>query len=152
MYEIQTHGFANFNRVIYYTCHVISPNIHGVLVVACFRQRVRLLLGELHNLILFRIADANISLQSTRLLASLRALLAKSRLGSARRGSKLDAKLPTITFVVCSVCRRLGDGHPLASLKRRKIRYQFLLIGTCRRSRIRTRSSARTSPESARGD
>lgn len=35
--RIRIHGFANFNRVIYYTCYVISSNIHRVAFLLVFR-------------------------------------------------------------------------------------------------------------------
>jgi len=58
------YGLASFNRVIYY--HVPRYILERTprCIVVCSKQRVRLLLGELHNLILFRVAAAaNISLR-----------------------------------------------------------------------------------------
>lgn len=61
----RVYGLASFNRIIYY--HVLRQILDSTLrrIVVCTKQRVRLLLGELHNLILFRVATtaANISLR-----------------------------------------------------------------------------------------
>lgn len=82
---------------------VISSNVHRI--VACFKQRVRLLLSELYNLILFRIAQLRISVYT--IARELYALYSQN-LGSARLIQNLTLN-SCITIVVCF--HRLDDGH-----------------------------------------
>lgn len=75
-------------------------------IVACFEQRVRLLLSELYNLILFRIAQLRISVYT--IACELYALYSQN-LGSTLLIQNLTLN-SRITIVVCF--HRLGDGPP----------------------------------------
>lgn len=66
-------------------------------IVACFKQRVRLLLSELYNLILFRIAQLRISVYT--IARELYALYSQN-LGSTRLIQNLMLN-SRITIVVC---------------------------------------------------
>lgn len=139
------------------TCHVISSSVHLAVLSFCSEQRVRLLLGELHNLILFRVAAAaNISLHDcSRELTRLTRKISGS--DELRRDSQNLALNSRITLVVRF--RRLGDGHIRCTKTRCwKIRYQFLayrdvlslpnkdpfiLLGRVLRARINLKSAPR---------
>lgn len=121
----RAYGLASFNRAIYYHVprYILKCTPHRIVV--CSKQRVRLLLGELHNLILFRVAAAaNISLRDcSRELTRLTRKISGS--DELRRDSQNLALNSRITLVVRS--RRLDDGHIRCTKTRcRKIRYQFL--------------------------
>jgi len=88
------YGLASFNHHLLSTTFVYILECTPHRIVVCFKQRVRLLLDELHNLILFRVAAAaNISLRDcSRAYASHSQNL---RLGWApARLTKLGTKLP----------------------------------------------------------